>query len=187
MHTQQMILTLYCRSESLVNITRTKGFECMVADGIHTPFRSNIFVFIFLQFTDNVIQDAVISVAVIHHFSTHERRLHAVRELLRIAKPGGYILIYVWALEQQKQKYTEQDVFVPWQLQKRFNAYGTAPTEANAEKKEQSGELVYKRYYHLFKKGELEELVMLLGQNVVHIEESLYEHDNWCVVAKKIQ
>ena len=46
--------------------------------------------------------DACISIAVIHHLSTMERRANAIKELLRIVKPRGYVLIYVWALEQDK-------------------------------------------------------------------------------------
>lgn len=51
----------------------------------------------------NIEKDYVISVAVIHHFSTEERRLEAINELVRITKPGGTILIYVWAFEQQQK------------------------------------------------------------------------------------
>ena len=46
--------------------------------------------------------DACISIAVIHHLSTIERRANAIRELLRIVKPGGLVLVYVWAMEQDK-------------------------------------------------------------------------------------
>ena len=48
--------------------------------------------------------DAVISIGVIHHFSTEKRRIRAVEELARILKPGGKIMIYVWALEQKLRK-----------------------------------------------------------------------------------
>ena len=46
------------------------------------------------------LQDAVISIAVIHHISTPERRLEALRELYRVARPGGVILVYVWSFEE---------------------------------------------------------------------------------------
>lgn len=46
--------------------------------------------------------DACISIAVIHHLSTAERRANAIKELVRIVKPHGCVLIYVWALEQDK-------------------------------------------------------------------------------------
>ena len=96
-------------------------------------------------------------------------------------------MIYVWALEQQKLKYKEQDVFVPWQLQKRYGQFKQSQQKDQSnvvELNNKTGELVYKRYYHLFKKGELEELVSKLG-DLISIEESAYEHDNWCVIIKK--
>lgn len=44
--------------------------------------------------------DVCICIAVIHHLSTAARRLAAIKELARIIRPGGRILISVWALEQ---------------------------------------------------------------------------------------
>lgn len=41
-----------------------------------------------------------ICIAVIHHLSTPARRLAALKELTRIVRPHGRILISVWALEQ---------------------------------------------------------------------------------------
>lgn len=43
------------------------------------------------------IADLTISIAVIHHFASRDRRVEAIRELLRITKLGGKVLIYVWA------------------------------------------------------------------------------------------
>ena len=45
-----------------------------------------------------------ICIAVIHHLSTVSRRLAALKELTRIVRPGGRILISVWALEQNFEK-----------------------------------------------------------------------------------
>eukprot|EP00743_Colponemidia_sp_Colp-15_P006292 GILK01006770.1.p1 GENE.GILK01006770.1~~GILK01006770.1.p1 ORF type:complete len:643 (+),score=105.48 GILK01006770.1:34-1962(+) len=92
------------RSSNLIQICADRGFEVAVADNIKLNYRSNAF-------------DAVISIAVVHHFSTEQNRLHAIRELSRITRPGGRILIYVWALEQEKKKFDKQDVLVPWHLQ----------------------------------------------------------------------
>ena len=44
--------------------------------------------------------DGCICIAVIHHLSTEQRRLDAIKELVRITRVGGLILVYVWALEQ---------------------------------------------------------------------------------------
>jgi tRNA (uracil-5-)-methyltransferase TRM9 len=136
----------------------------MVADGAQLPYRTNSF-------------DVVISIAVVHHFSTEERRLQALKELLRVAKPGGKVLVCVWAHEQKDkkgvQRYQEQDVFVPWHLQKQYK---------KVEK--ESNELVFERYYHLFKEGELEELFTKC-EEMNNIEQQAFEKDNWIVVCNK--
>ncbi|CAG6004501.1 unnamed protein product [Menidia menidia] len=84
------------RSSALVQICAERGFHAFVSDALSVPLRT-------------ASCDACISIAVIHHFSTQARRLAAVRELVRLLKPGGQALIYVWAFEQeynkQKSKY----------------------------------------------------------------------------------
>lgn len=53
-------------------------------------------------------------VTVIHHFSTKERRIRAIKEMARTLRVGGRIMIYVWAMEQKRRKFEKQDIFVPW-------------------------------------------------------------------------
>lgn len=87
--------------------------EVGVGDAIQSCFRSGCF-------------DYALSIATIHHFSTHQRRVQAVKEIIRIIRPvskldhikaeqeskssqdpniascsTGRFLIYVWALEQR--------------------------------------------------------------------------------------
>ncbi|XP_029458309.1 alkylated DNA repair protein alkB homolog 8 [Rhinatrema bivittatum] len=84
------------RSKTLVDICAEKKFEAFICDALSVPVRSDGF-------------DACISIAVIHHFSTEERRMATLSELARLLRPGGKALIYVWAMEQefnkQKSKY----------------------------------------------------------------------------------
>lgn len=75
------------RCVNLVEICRRQGFEVAVADNMALPYRSGLF-------------DAVISIAVLHHFSTAARRLRALTELARLLRPGGKLLVQAWALEQ---------------------------------------------------------------------------------------
>ncbi|NXY22670.1 ALKB8 protein, partial [Atrichornis clamosus] len=86
-------------SKNLVDICGEKHFQAFVCDALSVPIRSGSC-------------DACISIAVIHHFSTAERRLAAIRELTRLLRPGGMALIYVWAMEQeyknQKSKYLKE-------------------------------------------------------------------------------
>ena len=48
--------------------------------------------------------DVCLCIAVLHHLSTTERRLAGLRELVRVTRPGGLVLVYVWALEQELEK-----------------------------------------------------------------------------------
>ncbi|XP_040439501.1 alkylated DNA repair protein alkB homolog 8 isoform X5 [Falco naumanni] len=87
------------RSKNLVDICGEKNFQAFVCDALSVPILSGSC-------------DACISIAVIHHFSTAERRLATIRELVRLLRPGGTALIYVWAMEQeyknQKSKYLKE-------------------------------------------------------------------------------
>ncbi|CAG8748425.1 11495_t:CDS:2 [Gigaspora margarita] len=156
------------RSSKLIEISVSRGHEGIICDALNLPFRSECFVS-FLQ------TDFVISIAVIHHFTTFERRFAAIKELFRITRPGSYILIYVWALEQSneaRRKFDkeQQDVFVPWVI----------PADKNNQDKK---EIIYNRYYHLFKKGELDELIESTG--IAQIVKTDYDKDNWYVIARK--
>ncbi|MBN3284784.1 TRM9B methyltransferase, partial [Polyodon spathula] len=89
----------YC--SPLVEKARKQGHEVLVCDNLQLPFRDQVF-------------NAVISIGVIHHFSTKERRIRAIREIARTTTPGGMVMIYAWALEQKRRRFEKQDVFVPW-------------------------------------------------------------------------
>lgn len=76
----------------LVSIARSRGHEVAVLDCLHLPYRDSVF-------------DAAICIAVVHHLSTEERRLIALKELARIVRSGGgRMLVYVWAMEQERKK-----------------------------------------------------------------------------------
>ncbi|KAJ0063435.1 hypothetical protein NL108_002718, partial [Boleophthalmus pectinirostris] len=220
------------RSSGLINICAERGFQVFVSDALSVPLRT-------------ACCDACISIAVIHHFSTQERRLEAIKELVRLLKPGGQALIYVWAFEQeynkQKSKYlkdskekqkptvsisteqqtsngqssvqtikrfeednenvsampspkkvtqgklsvhtnrtafTTQDLLVPWHLKD-----GKRAVEERKNVKEETQVPVFHRYYHVFQKGELEQLC---GQVAgVKVQSSYHDQGNWCVILQK--
>ncbi|ELP88491.1 hypothetical protein EIN_344210 [Entamoeba invadens IP1] len=127
--------------------------------------------------------DFAISVAVIHHFSSEERRVAAIQEIVRVLKIGGKAIITVWAKEQAKfEKREGQDLMVEWHLQKgKEKKSEINEPEAKTGK---DGEKVYERYYHVFVKGELENLV-----NQIHeckVVESGFEKDNYYVIVSKV-
>lgn len=115
--------------------------------------------------------DNIISIAVIHHFATEERRLKAIEELIRVCKIGGKILIYVWAKEQERFKNNNnQDQLISWNIKKEFNNNTTE---------------IYDRYYHLFINGELERLCYTF--NNIKIIENGYNCGNYYVIIEKIK
>ncbi len=78
-------------SSKLVSLAKHHGNEVMTCDNLRLPYRDSSF-------------DAVISIGVIHHFTTSSRRVRAVQELARVLRPGGKLMIYVWALEQKQRQ-----------------------------------------------------------------------------------
>ncbi|XP_055752537.1 probable tRNA methyltransferase 9B isoform X1 [Salvelinus fontinalis] len=85
----------------LVDSARSQGHEVQLCDCLRLPYRDSCF-------------DGVLSIAVIHHLSTKERRIRAIKEMARTLRVGGRIMIYVWAMEQTRRKFQKQDIFVPW-------------------------------------------------------------------------
>ncbi|XP_019943836.2 probable tRNA methyltransferase 9B isoform X1 [Paralichthys olivaceus] len=102
LHINQEVFKLGCDvCRPLVDYAWCQGHEVQMCDGLHLPYRDGCF-------------DAVLSIAVIHHLSTKERRIRAIREMARTLRVGGRIMIYVWAMEQKRRKFEKQDIFVPW-------------------------------------------------------------------------
>jgi len=141
-----------------VDICTKKNLNCVLANNLYLPFQDNNF-------------DYVLSIAVIHHFCTFNRRLQAIRELIRILKPNGKLLIYVWAKEQKKfENQINNDQFIPWHLQKRFN-----PNQTNH---------ILQRFYHLFNKGELEHHLSFF-HNIKIINNGFQKNNYYAIIQKK--
>lgn len=140
--------------DKFVKMVNDKGVECVKANAIELPF-------------DNAQFDFTLSVAVIHHFTTKERRLLAIKEQIRVTRPGGKGFIEVWAFEQpdtMKRKFDTQDSLVPWKRRGRVDA---------------------NRYYYLFKENELENYIIETFSSDVDLLESKYDNGNWVVVFQK--
>jgi tRNA (uracil-5-)-methyltransferase TRM9 len=153
------------RSSALINIARRhQPHSAVVGDILKLPHPPGVF-------------DFAISIAVIHHLSTKERRVLAVREILATLRKSGQALVFVWALEQKGSrrgwdKGGEQDVLVPWVLKQDAKTKG----ERKAWDPWPAAPTTYQRYYHLYHEGELQEDVIAAGGIVVR---SGYDRDNW--------
>lgn len=206
-------------STELVKIaSQHEPHSSLVADTLNLPHPQDTF-------------DFAICIAVIHHFSTPERRIESVRHILEKLRPskgtirrekegfeiseqqsavdqevtsngeiagntrdmkdrGGEVLFFVWALEQKNSRRGwdenhEQDVLVPWVLKPKHQQ--AALSKHNGDNVESSDALgstptTYHRYYHLYRRHELEEDVLAAGGEVVN---SGYDRDNWWCIARR--
>lgn len=155
------------RSENLARIAlQHQPHSTVVADVLNLPHPDSFF-------------DFAVSIAVVHHLSTAVRRVEALREILRTlrpgsnGRPGGRVLVYVWALEQKNSrrgwdKGDDQDVMVPWVMK-------NSPNQSDQSR-------VFHRYYHLYEEGELAREISCAGGRVL---ESGYEKDNWWAIAAR--
>ncbi|XP_031429126.1 probable tRNA methyltransferase 9B [Clupea harengus] len=102
LHINENVFKLGCDiCRPLVESAWNQGHEVQLCDSLRLPYRDGCF-------------DAILSIAVIHHFSTKERRIRAIKEMARTLRMGGRMMIYVWAMEQKTRKFEKQDIFVPW-------------------------------------------------------------------------
>ncbi|EFA02043.1 alkylated DNA repair protein alkB homolog 8 [Tribolium castaneum] len=189
-HNRQIVELGTDRSFKLNNLCKHRGFEVFTGNCLNLPLK-------------NSSADAVISIAVIHHLSTPERRLKALKEIVRILRIGGEALIYVWAKQQikndEKSTYIKQDrknrkKEVIGSVTKEEVSVGegvTLPVHTNRANfthsdvlvpwklKGEEQERTFLRFYHVFEEGELESLCQSIGN--VSIVKSYYDQGNYCV------
>jgi len=109
--------------------------------------------------------------------------MKAIKEIIRILSVNGTFLIYVWALENEGRNFTEQENFVPWHLQNTYEDDSKKLETLGPEIFKEKNSTVYHRYYHMFKKDELESLLKTF--NNIEIEKSYYDNSNWCCICRK--
>ncbi len=125
--------------DKFVAICKDKGLNVMLSNITDIKLDSNI-------------ADGIICIAVFHHLSTEEHRIEALKEMKRLLKPGGKILLSVWALEQPKK------------TRRTFNHYGNNIVIWNSYGK------VYERYYYIFKVDEIKRLFKCAGLTLINHE-----------------
>lgn len=146
----------YC--DTFVNIVknRYKHVSIVKANGLNLPYNDCIF-------------DYTISIAVLHHLTTNEKRIAFLNELVRVMKHGGKSFITVWSIntiDNRKSKWkfiTKNDVLIPWN-----DLYSNK----------------YERYYHLFDEFEFRDLL----SNVKNIKINSVNLDNGnihCIIEKE--
>jgi len=145
-------------SERLIQIAKMQFPEgkFLVADALNLPFSDNSF-------------DKVYSIAVLHHIPSEKLRIQFLREIKRVLRPTGRLILTVWKFHQLKEKlllfkYTIlkligkskldfKDVLEPWGKK-------------------------LKRYYHCFSKRELKNLVKKVDFKISEIGETKNKRKN---------
>ncbi|XP_008552371.1 alkylated DNA repair protein alkB homolog 8 [Microplitis demolitor] len=174
------------RSSGLLNICIKKSYQVFKSDCLKLPVKSNSC-------------DAAISIAVIHHLSTPDRRRDAFIELIRVLRPQGKCLIYVWAKEQRRNKQDSaylklnpgkvKDVnhkniklFEDLELPVHENRTDFCHNDVMVPwKTKDGGEFL--RYYHVFDESEFRSLCESLEDIIVR--DIYYDQGNWCCILEK--
>lgn len=106
--------------------------------------------------------------------------------MARVVKVGGQLFIVAWAFEQDersKRQFEQQDVMVEWKLQEKYAPPQDGASHAKADYEKRW--IVYERYCHVYRKGELEELVQQVpGLRVVDAQ---YSRSNWCLRLERVE
>lgn len=180
----------------MVKIASRKAFSVFRSDLLAIPLRDNSF-------------DAVICAAVVHHFSTPDRRLRAFQEIERVLSRGGRALVSGWSKEQGDSFYQrmrsnradgkllinnvlkkfldEEQIETPEVTDKLVVHDGTVFRQQDmlvpwdSHKKHDGAQFL--RYYHLFVEGEMEGLVQQLEH--CKLIKTFHEQGNWFVEFKK--
>lgn len=110
---------------NFLKMIKAKNHEAIQINIKTIPFKNNCF-------------DYILCIAVIHHIKEKIDRINSIKELIRVTKKHGKILISVWL---KHGKYTHGDNYINWNLQKKYN--------------KEEKDIIYKRYYYMFEDNEL--------------------------------
>lgn len=147
-----------------------------------------------IELSETQKYDAVFLIAVLHHIPTHEFRLKILKNVYSILKPGGMLFMMNWKFWQKRYffyiiKYTIlkligkslslrrqghiikgrmdfKDVLIPWK------SCGLKPY-GHSEK-------ISDRYYHVFTKKEIKNLVKQAGFSIIKNEKSKWNYVTIC-------
>ena len=139
-------------SDEQVSICKEKGLDVEKSNMTKLSFSNSEF-------------DSIICIATYHHLDNDEERAQALKEIYRVLKKSGRVMICVWAMEQPsntKHRFTKSDELVSWKIDNE----------------------TYYRYYHIYKEKELEEEIRSLCPEFT-TESVFYHCGNWYIVLSK--
>ena len=115
---------------------------------------------------------AVLSVAVLHHFSTKKHRRQAVRELLRIVRQGGKVLVTVW-MRNGATSGDKSDVLVRFSLENIKECVNDEDVYNNH------------RYYHMYDQSDVD-LLVDDTKDIAKVDSITHDNNNYIIVLRKL-
>ncbi len=128
----------------------------LVGDLLETPYQDSYF-------------DLVLSLATLHHIPSEAARNKAIKEIYRITKPSGYILITSWYF-WNKARFLKEIIKTYFKIL--LNISELDPGDFMMSWKKGTGEKVTERYFHAWGKTELKNILQKTGFEIIRI--SLY-------------
>ena len=146
--------------QELIDICEKKGLDVRLSDVCSLPYLDNSFEF-------------ALSIAVFHHLSTEERRITALKEMIRVLQPGGRGLLSLWSVEQPKslkRNFKKGDNIVLWKYPDNYYI-------GNGES--------FERFYYIYDKEMFEAYIENVA-DLIEIEKIYNEMGNWYCIFKKL-
>ena len=134
------------KSEPLLEICKKKGYDVFHSDILDIVMDDESFHYI-------------ICIAVIHHLDSLQKHISAIRELMRLLKPNGQLLVTLWAFESDD-----------YSKKKNFQKGGNIVKFNQAE-----------RYYYIYDEMMVKELLDKLNYKSHYY----WERGNWNLIFTK--
>ncbi|MFA5878302.1 MAG: class I SAM-dependent methyltransferase [Candidatus Staskawiczbacteria bacterium] len=188
------VLDLGCGNGRLFSVLKEKGIEYVGMDNSEGLIEEakrrfpkasfKVGGLLTLPFPEDTF-DKVYCIATLHHIPSNELRVVALKEIKRVLKPKGILVLTVWNLWQRKTiwrkvirnnllkvigfaKMDFNDILVPW--------------------KDKDGKVLIQRYIHLFTKRELRNVAKKAGftvQDVKVTERPELKDNNLFIICQK--
>jgi ubiquinone/menaquinone biosynthesis C-methylase UbiE len=158
-------------SEELVKIakkTYPKG-NFIASDLLKTPYKDNEF-------------DVIASIATLHHIPSKKLRREALKEVYRIAKPGGKILISIWYF-WNKPNYLGK--ILKSAIKRFYQKDNLEFGDFYSTWKTGKGEILAERYFHAWTKNELINNLKNIGFKKIKEINAIFLKRNLTISCKK--
>ncbi|MBW6442285.1 class I SAM-dependent methyltransferase [Patescibacteria group bacterium] len=127
-------------SKKMISYAKEKAKEFKIKSNFKKSFAWDI------PFDDNFF-DSALFIDSLHCIKGSNLRYKTLKELFRVLKPGKKALITVWDKNQKSFNQEKKEVYVPWKI----------------------NEKTLKRYYYLYDKNEILDLLKKVGFKINHV------------------